>query len=113
MDFDAFLTKLNASPADCCFVDILAAIDNDFSLTPCRFHNGPLVNEAGSNLGSLRVFALAKRLGLSDPQCLALFAEHYRQVLATPTGQDHANIRQFMRTGLAGVQFDGEPLSAR
>lgn len=113
MDIDDFLAKLNLSPADLVFADTLAAFDRRFRLTPCTFHNGPLTNASGTNLGSLRVFALARHLNLNDNQCLALFAEHYRQVLATPDGQDHANIRQFMRTGLAGVRFDGEPLAAR
>ena len=39
--------------------------------------------------------------------------QEYRQVLANPDGEDHANIRAFMRNGWKGIRFDGEPLRLR
>jgi HopJ type III effector protein. len=44
---------------------------------------------------------------------LALFGEFYRDVLATPEGDDHQNIRNFMKTGWAGVQFNTTPLTEK
>ena len=64
-------------------------------------------NAAGQNSGSCKVFSFAQVEGLDATQTLALFAEHYRAVLATPQAQDHANIRNFMQHGFAGLRFAG------
>jgi hypothetical protein len=34
-----------------------------------------------------------------------LWGQYYRDVLATPDGTDHQNIRNFMKTGWEGVDF--------
>jgi hypothetical protein len=47
---------------------------------------------------------------LSLEETLRAFGEHYRSVLATPTGSDHGNIRALMETGLSGVNFEQQPL---
>jgi hypothetical protein len=44
---------------------------------------------------------------------LQLFAEHYQAVLASPEAQDHANIRNFMQHGWAGVRFASAALVAK
>ena len=41
------------------------------------------------------------------------FGEHYRAVLANPSGNDHANIRALQDTGLGGVQFAQQPLKRK
>ncbi len=41
------------------------------------------------------------------------FGEHYRAVLATPGGSDHANIRALQDTGLGGVRFAQQPLKRK
>ena len=56
--------------------------------------------------------SFAKLNSLSQEQTLALFAEHYAAVLATPEGTDHQNIRQFMQHGWDEVQFQAEALQA-
>jgi hypothetical protein len=51
---------------------------------------------------------------LSEQQMLACFGAYYRDdVLKNPDGTDHQNIRNFMKTGWAGVAFDSMPLRAK
>lgn len=96
------------------FEETLAVIDGAYRFTPTAFSNGPHHNRAGDNNGSCRIFAFARLHGLSEGETLALFGQHYRErVLAHPGGSDHTNIRQFMRTGWAGIRFAGEPLTPR
>ncbi|OZB16303.1 MAG: type III effector HopPmaJ [Marinobacter sp. 34-60-7] len=95
------------------FSDTLALIDQHFDYQPAGFHNGPLFNAAGENAGSCRVFALGQYCNLNEADTLALFAEHYQQVLGDPAGDSHGNIRQFMGTGWSGIRFESQPLRAR
>jgi len=43
---------------------------------------------------------------LTIASLVQLFAEHYRSVLETPDGMDHMNIRNFMKNGWEGVNFE-------
>ncbi|PCI69976.1 MAG: type III effector [Piscirickettsiaceae bacterium] len=92
------------------FNDTMAVIDALYDFTPTGFSNGNTRNEAGDNNGSCKLFAFAQLNNFTEPQVLALFGEYYRDVLATPNGDDHQNIRNFMTTGWAGVQFDDTAL---
>ena len=67
-------------------------------------------NEAGANVGSNKVFYFAKMHGFTEEMTLRLFCEHYQNVLETPDGTSHLNIRSFMKNGWEGVRFDGETL---
>jgi hypothetical protein len=43
-----------------------------------------------------------------------LFGDYYRKdVLEHPEGSDHANIRQFIRDGWQGIQFDSDVLQPK
>lgn len=95
------------------FADTLAFVAEHYDYQPTAFHNGGVENAAGQNEGSCKTLGLAKLAGLSDQEALLAFGEHYRSVLETPEGSDHANIRALMAQGLAGVSFQGEPLSRR
>ena len=111
-----FLEKLqNNQVVD--FKETMAVIAGHYEYRPTRFSNGLdpcLVNEAGQNEGSCRIFAFAKIHNLSAEQTLALFGDYYRSdVLGNPDGNDHQNIRNFMRDGWAGINFDGEALQAK
>ena len=75
-------------------------------LTP--FNSTPTVN-----VGSLKTYYFAHLHGLDEASTLRLFCEHYQDVLATPDGESHANIRAFMGNGWAGIAFDGEALRLR
>ncbi len=87
------------------FETCIQVIAEHFDYTPCAFDNGELHNAAGQNEGSCKLFAFGQLMQLSPEQTLASFGRFYRDVLATPEGDDHANIRNFMRHGWAGVSF--------
>ncbi len=96
------------------FSEVMAVIEECYQYQPCAFSNGESQNEAGSNEGSCKIFALARIHKLGVPATLALFGRFYREdVLGHPDGSDHANIRTFMKSGWDGISFDGEPLTSR
>lgn len=95
------------------FADVLAFIEQHYTYTPVEFVNGDMTNPAGTNEGSAKVFSLAKLHGLNQIDTLSLFAEHYRAVLATPDGTDHANIRNFMHYGWHGFGLPTNALTPK
>lgn len=95
------------------FADVIAYIDAHYQHTPTAFKNGAQINSADQNQGSAKVLSFAQLQGLDQAQTLALFAEHYQSVLATPEATDHQNIRQFMQHGWDGVSFEGSSLAQR
>lgn len=100
------------------FAEVMAVVAAHYCYRPCRFHNGlgadAIVNDAGTNEGSCKIFYLGRLLGLEKDQTLALFGDFYRRdVLEAPEGTNHANIRRFMRDGWAGIQYDGVALEPK
>ena len=100
------------------FKETMAVVEEGFIYTPVRFFNGlgddPVVNPAGKNEGSCKIFALAKRFGLSKEETVSLFGDLYWiDVLENPDGTDHANIRTFLRDGWEGIRFEADPLKPR
>lgn len=97
------------------FSDTIAVIAENYVYQPCEFSNGlhaPLLNAAGQNEGSCKIFAFAKIHNLDQQQTLALFGEYYRlDVLGNPTGTNHQNIRRFMQDGWEGIVFNGQALT--
>lgn len=89
------------------FSDTMDVIDALYDFTPTSFSNGNIQNKANENNGSCKLFAFAQINNFSEPQTLALFGEYFRDVLVTPEGYDHQNIRNFMSTGWAGISFNG------
>ena len=114
MDLELFLNKLNTASSKIEFTDTIALINKLYHFTPTAFRNHNLINEAGQNSGSCKIFAFARLHDLSVEQTLACFGAYYRSdVLKNPTGQNHENIRQFMETGWKGIEFDDVALRAR
>ncbi|HJV86235.1 MAG TPA: HopJ type III effector protein [Noviherbaspirillum sp.] len=114
MTLDTFLKQLRENPDSISFDDTMTVINANYDFTPAAFTNGSLRNEAGQNSGSCRLFALAQLNGLSQAETLACFGAYYRDdVLKNPAGTDHQNIRNFMKTGWAGVKFESMPLKAK
>lgn len=108
------LDKIHQSPESISFSEVIAHIDKNYDFTPTRFANGTVLNEAGQNNGSCKIFAFAKLNNLDQNQTLALFGDYYRvDVLGNPTGSDHQNIRNFMQSGWAGIVFEGTALSRK
>ena len=93
------------------FQETIAFVQANYQYRPSRFLNGDVVNDAGKNEGSCKIFALAKLNQFSEAETLQCFGDYYRvDVLQHPEASDHANIRQFMKTGWTGIQFDQEAL---
>lgn len=115
LDTNARREQLLASLAtgEHCFADTLAFIDQHYDYQPSAFRNGQLMNNAGQNQGSCKILAMALDLELSREQALQCFAEHYRQVLAEPDGNEHGNIRALLQGGLTQVSFTHQPLTRR
>ncbi|KPE53082.1 HopJ type III effector protein [Chryseobacterium indologenes] len=106
------IVKNNPEPLQ--FKEVIAFIDAHYDFTPTAFKNGNIMNEAGQNNGSCKVFSFAKLQKLSKEQTLSLFAEFYREdVLKNPEGTDHQNIRNFMEYGWDGIVFEGEALKEK
>lgn len=112
---EQFLGRLRAGQTD--FEDTIAVINAHYDYSPTTFTNGlgedAVVNNAGTNEGSCRIFAFAQLQDLSPADTLACFGRFHKDVLATPEGNDHANIRRFMRDGWAGIRFSAPALKAR
>ena len=114
MTLEPFLQKLKDCPESIDFNDTMNIIDLLYVFIPTSFKNGVLVNEAGQNSGSCKLFSFARLLNLTPEQTLACFGSYYRNdVLKHPGNRDHQNIRNFMKTGWSGVEFDSEPLKAK
>lgn len=104
-----FRTRLNSDTFN--FAETLEFIASHYHYQPSAFSNGGVENAAGQNEGSCKTLGLALLEQLSDDEALRCFGEHYRSVLATPEGSDHANIRALMVHGLSAVEFAQQPLS--
>lgn len=110
---DDFFIQLSTEPNSISFAQTISVIDQHYSFTPVAFQNGEQQNNAGENSGSCKILAFGLLHQLSAPQTLQLFGEYYRQVMDTPTGTDHQNIRNFLRTGWAGVSFNAPALQLK
>lgn len=109
-----FIEELTLNPEKIEFAQTIETIENDYIFTATAFNNGGVSSKAGSNEGSCKILAFAQLNKLSKDQTLACFGHYYREdVLGYPEGEDHANIRQLMRTGLDAVSFDAFPLKPR
>ena len=92
------------------FAETLAFVAEHYDYQPSAFRNGAVESAAGQNEGSCKTLGLAQLEGFSDEEALLAFGEHYRDVLATPDGSDHGNIRALQAHGLAGVRFSQQAL---
>lgn len=113
MSLEKFIEKITHGET-VSFDETMAIIAENYHYQPTEFSNGLndkiLINPAGSNEGSCKIFAFAKLHQLGEQQTLNLFGDYYRKdVLPKPNGTGHQNIRNFMRYGWEGVRFNDEP----
>ncbi|MEI4550624.1 HopJ type III effector protein [Pseudoalteromonas spongiae] len=114
MTLETLLEQLKTSPESVTFQQVMAVIDNHYGYTPQTFTNGELTNNAGENAGSCKIFSFAKLNNLNEEQTLNCFGDYYRvDVLQHPDGDDHQNIRNFIKTGWAGVDFAKNALEVK
>ena len=111
MSITTFLQKLKQTPSAITFPETIAVIEDNYDFTPTTFSNGTQHNAAGENSGSCKLFAFAQLQNLSQAETLACFGAYYfEEVLGNPEATNHQNIRNFMKTGWEGIQFEGEAL---
>jgi len=109
---DALIDALkNGASLD--FEDTINVIAEHFDYTPTGFKNGAIDNAAGQNEGSCKIFAFARQMELDEQTTLKCFGRFYQDVLNTPEGNDHGNIRNFMQSGWSGIQFSGTALTLK
>lgn len=114
MNLEQFLKKLNDQQNEIAFTETMATIEENYTFTPTTFTNGETKNKADTNNGSCKIFAFGLLNNLNEKQTLACFGDYYRQdVLQNPEGDDHQNIRNFMKSGWSGIIFEGEVLTAK
>ncbi|GGX47898.1 HopJ type III effector protein [Saccharospirillum salsuginis] len=114
MSLQAFVDRIYSEPEAIAFDETIAAIDRHFDFTPTAFSVGEQHNGEGSNLGSCKILAFGHLMNLPEPTTLHLFGDYFRvDVLQHPDGDDHQNIRQFLRHGWRGVSFKQIPLKAK
>lgn len=112
MTLNEFLQQLgNNSELD--FEDTMQVISDNYEFSPTAFTNGNVRNEVGQNEGSCKIFAFAQLNNLDQDTTLLCFGRYYQDVLNTPEGDDHGNIRNFMQTGWEGISFDSSALAAK
>jgi HopJ type III effector protein len=88
------------------FETVMEIIDKYYESQLLEFKNGDIVNQQGENEGSAKLLSYAALSNLDKDTTLKLWGQYYREVLADPTGTSHANIRNFMKYGWAGVPFE-------
>jgi hypothetical protein len=107
------ITQLRSGPDSIEFASVMQLISQFYTYTPTVFSNGPLLNAAGSNEGSCKIFYFAQLHELTKLETLNLFGNFYRDdVLTYPAGKDHGNIRNFILTGWQGITFDNPALAS-
>lgn len=108
------IKKLNEPQCRVEFKDVISHIESHYNYLPSRFTNGEVVNEAGTNEGSCKIFAFALLHQLSEQATLNCFGNYYHQdVMLNPENTDHANIRNFIKSGWAGINFDSSVLTPK
>lgn len=114
MTFDELLITIGTQADKLEFSEVIKFIESNYDFTPTAFRNGDLVNPAGENSGSCKIFGFAKLHGFTQSQTLQCFGDYYRvDVLQHPDGNNHLNIRQFIKTGWAGIHFENPPLARK
>ena len=106
------ISQLNTAPETVTFQQVMLVIESEYTYEPQPFSNGELDNQLNENAGSCKIFSFAKLNSLSEQHTLHCFGDYYRiDVLEHPNGQDHQNIRYFIKTGWQGIKFEKLALS--
>jgi len=109
-----FLETLRTQPERIEFNHTMSIIEQNYHFQETQFSNGELINQAGENSGSCKLFAFAQLHQLTKEQALACFGHYYREdVLQHPDATDHQNIRNFIISGWSGINFTNNALSLK
>ena len=112
---EAFLKTISDDASAVDFEDTMAAIEDGYDYAAVAFKCGAVDSAADQNQGSAKIFSFAKLQELDEATTLQLFGRFYRKdVLENPDGDDHGNIRNFIKSGWGGVDFpDGLALTPK
>lgn len=113
MSIDEILELLRTEPDKVEFGEVIGSIDDNFDFMPTAFQNGDVYNQAGQNSGSCKIFSFGLLHNLTSDELLHCFGSYYKEVLETPNGNDHHNIRNFMKTGWEGINMEGTALKPK
>jgi hypothetical protein len=113
---DQLINKIQTNQDIITFQETISIIDEYYQYSPTKFTNGLndnlILNQAGTNEGSCKIFAFSLLHSLNSEQTLNCFGDYYRvDVLQNPDNDDHANIRTFMKDGTQGIRFLGDALT--
>ncbi len=113
---DQLVTQIKTNPEITEFQQVITVIEEHYFYMPTQFTNGTandrIINKAGENEGSCKIFSFAHDQNLDKTQTLHCFGQYYRDdVLNHPENTDHANIRSFIKYGWKGITFDGSALN--
>merc|ERR1719329_96482 len=100
-----FNANLEMGGDDLMFDEFITLCDEQYEAGLIEFKNGDVVNMPGENEGSAKVLSYAALADFDKDMTLKLWGQYYRDVLAKPDGDDHSNIRNFMKYGWEGVDF--------
>ncbi|GMH76677.1 hypothetical protein TrLO_g9466 [Triparma laevis f. longispina] len=104
-DAELFLQNYEMDPKGFKFEEFIEMITSCYETGLIEWKNGDITNAAGENEGSAHLLSFAALADLNKDQTLGLWAQYYEDVLNTPDGTDHGNIRNFMEKGWEGVEF--------
>ena len=106
------LVDIKKHPQNIAFAQVIEVIEEHYQYQQTSFTNGKTNNASGTNEGSCKIFHFAYLNQLNEQQTLACFGHFYREdVLGNPSGDDHANIRNFINTGWRGINFESVALT--
>ena len=113
MTIQEFKTKLKSNLSAVIFAETMQVIEDYYTFNPTAFTNGDIINNAGENNGSCKLFAFAMHQEFTKEETLLCFGEHYQTVLEDKNGTSHQNIRNFIQTGFKGLSFENEALTLK
>jgi hypothetical protein len=102
---ELFNSNLEMDGDSVMFEDVIKMIDTYYESQLLEFENGDIVNKPGENEGSAKLLSYAALSQLDKDSTLKLWGQYYREVKADPDGDNHQNIRNFMKYGWEGVPF--------
>lgn len=109
----AFLTCRSAPQIT--FQLVMDTIDELYDVSEVAFSVGDVASTPGQNMGSAKIFSFGKMNQLEESTVLNLFGDYYRKdVVESPDGDDHGNIRAFIKGGWDSVKFpDGYAIAVK
>ena len=100
------MTLLGDKKGQISFGLTMDVVEELYEVSEVAFSVGDIASAPGQNMGSAKIFSFAKLSGLEKETTLHLFGDYYRKdVLGHPEGDDHANIRAFVKGGWSCVAF--------